>query len=218
MMFEDRESAARQLVKKLNKFRGKNVVVAGIPRGAMPMAKIIAQDLGAELAAVLVHKIPHPENAEFAIGSVGISGNIHRLPYVKSYGIPESYILASAKKQMETLKQRQRDYRLENISFKNRIVIIIDDGIATGATVESAIAEVRAQGASQIILATPVSSTEAAAEIKRLVDEFIVLDIPAMFYAVGQFYVNFPQVTDEDVEDILHGPVTRESDESMYLT
>lgn len=205
MVFKDRESAAFQLLEKLNKYRGKNPIVAGIPRGAMPMAKIIADGLGAEVGAVLVHKIPHPDSQEFAIGCVGISGNIHRLPYVKQYQIAESYIQSIAKKQLETLKQRQSMYGLGELKMKDRIVIIVDDGIATGATTICAIAEVRSLGASKIILAAAVSASEAAAQIKPLVDEFIVLDIPRGFFAVGQFFLFFPQITDDEVVEILHG-------------
>jgi putative phosphoribosyl transferase len=205
MVFKDRESAAFQLLKKLEKYRGKNPIVAGIPRGAMPMAKIIADGLGAELGAVLVHKIPHPENEEFAIGCVGISGNIHRLPYVDDFEIPESYIQDAAKKQLETLKQRQQKYGLSNLKMKDRVVIIVDDGIATGATTIGAIAEVRALGANKIVLAAGVSAASAAREIKPLVDEFIVLDSPSGFFGVGQFFLSFPQVTDEEVVEMLHG-------------
>ncbi|MGZ3790142.1 MAG: phosphoribosyltransferase [Bacteriovorax sp.] len=205
MMFKDRESAAYMLLEKLEKYRGKNPIVAGIPRGAMPMAKIIADGLGAEVGAVLVHKIPHPSHEEFAIGSVGISGHIHRLPYVVEYGIPESYIQSSANEQLETLKKRQSKYGLAKLVMKDRIVIIVDDGIATGATTLGAISEVRSQGASKIVLATAVSSADAADEIRPLVDEFIVLDIPMGFYAVGQFFSHFPQVTDDEVVEILHG-------------
>lgn len=205
MLFKDREDAAFQLLKKLEKYKGKNVIVAGIPRGAMPMAKIIADGLGAELGAVLVHKIPHPESSEFAIGCVGISGNIHRSDHVASDLIPESYIQAAAMKQLATLKERQRKYGLGKLDMKNRIVIIVDDGIATGETTIGAISEVKSQGAQKIILASAVSASTAARKIKTLVDEFIVLDIPEGFFAVGQFFLNFPQVTDEDVVGMLHG-------------
>ncbi|MDD4975014.1 MAG: phosphoribosyltransferase family protein [Bacteriovorax sp.] len=205
MYFKDREAAAYQLLEKLEKYRGKNPIVAGIPRGAMPMAKIIADGLGAELDAVLVHKIPHPENEEFAIGCVGISGNIHRLPYVEEFQISESYIQSAAKTQLETLKERQKKYGLGEPKMKDRIVIIVDDGIATGATTIGAISEVRSLGASKIILAAAVSATSAAREIKPLVDEFIVLDIPSGFFGVGQFFLSFPQVSDEEVIAMLHG-------------
>ncbi len=205
MIFTDRESAAYLLLEKLQRYGGKKPIVAGIPRGAMPMAKIIADGLGAEISAVLVHKIPHPDNEEYAIGSIGISGNINLLPQAAEDGISESYIQTAAKRQLETLKKRQSKYGLEKINMKDRTVIIVDDGIATGATTIGAIAEVRAQGASKIVLATAVSSTSAAAEIKSLVDEFIALDIPRNLYAVGQFFAHFPQVTDDDVVRLLHG-------------
>jgi len=205
MIFRDREEAAYQLLEKLIHYKGKNVIVAGIPRGAMPMAKIIAEGLGAELNAVLVHKIPHPDSEEFGIGCVGISGNIHRLPYVERADISESYIQAAAKKQLKTLKERQRRYGLGEPKMKDRIVIIVDDGIATGATTIGAISEVRSVGAAKIVLAAAVSAREAAAQIKPLVDEFIVLDIPPGFFAVAQFFSNFPQVTDDEVVEMLHG-------------
>lgn len=204
MVFRDREEAAYLLLEKLTKFKDQNPIVAGIPRGAMPMAKIIADGLGAEMSAVLVHKIPHPENEEFAIGCVGISGGIHLNPYVENSGISESYIKAAAKKQLGVLKERQRKYGLGEIQMKDRIVILVDDGIATGATTLGAIAEVRSAGASKIILAAAVSSRSAAAEIKKLVDELIILDIPLGFFAVAQFFANFPQVTDDEVVKMLH--------------
>lgn len=205
MMFKDRESAAHQLLLKLEHYRGKNPIVAGIPRGAMPMAKIIADGLGGELGAVLVHKIPHPDYDEFAIGSVGISGNIHLNPYVQYNEIPESYIQDTARKQVEILKKRQSLYGLGNLKMKDRIVIIVDDGIATGATTISAISEVRSLGASKIILAAAVTAPDAAHEIKPLVDEFVVLDTPHGFAAVAQFFYSFPQVSDEEVIAMLHG-------------
>lgn len=199
MVFKDREAAAFQLLAKLEKYKGKNVVVLGIPRGAMPMAKIIADGLGAELGAVLVHKIPHPTSGEYAIGSVGISGNIHRSPVVDDEQISESYIQAAAMKQLTTLKERQKKYGLAKLNLKDKIVIIVDDGIATGETTIGAISEVDAEGAREIVLAAAVSASTAAKKIKPLVDDFVVLDIPSSFYAVGQFFLNFPQVTDEEV-------------------
>lgn len=205
MMFKNREAAAYLLLEKLEKFRGLNPVVAGIPRGAMPMAKIISEGLCAELSVVLVHKIPHPDNEEFAIGSVGISGKIFRAPSVEQYGVSESYMESAARKQLDVLKKRQQKYGLTNINLKDRIVIIVDDGIATGATTIGAIYEMKAQGAGQIILATAVASPFAAAKIRPLVDEFIALDIPRDLRAVGQYFADFPQVSDGAVVEILRG-------------
>jgi predicted phosphoribosyltransferase len=211
MVFKDREEAAYLLLLKLKKYQGQDIVVFGIPRGAMPMAKIIADGLGAPLNAVLVHKIPHPDSSEFAVGCVGISGTIHRLSYVKNYHIPESYIQSAAKIQLEVLAQRRKKYGLVELSIKDKTVILVDDGIATGATTICAISEIRSKGASKIILATAVSTSEASKKIIPMVDEFIALDIPAGFYSVSQFFLNFPQVTDEEVVALLQSQTVSES-------
>jgi putative phosphoribosyl transferase len=204
MIFKSRESAARQLTERLQGYKHKQVIVAGIPRGAIPMAKIIADDLGAELSAVLVHKISAPFNVELAVGSVGLSGHIHTLPFAAHYGIPFSYIETEAQEQMLALKIRQRKYGLREPDYKGRTVIIVDDGIATGATTISAIHEVRSFSPQKIILATPVSSDEAAEELNGLVDEFVCLYIPEVMFSIGEFYESFPQVSDEEVISLLH--------------
>jgi putative phosphoribosyl transferase len=203
MFFKDREHAAYQLLDKLKKYDGQNVIVAGIPRGAMPMALIIADGLNADLGAILVHKIPHPDSPEFAIGSIGISGNIHKSQSVELEHIQDSYIQSESKKQLAVLKERQKKYGLEKLDMKGRAVIIVDDGIATGETTISAIEEVKLLGATKIILATAVASTAAARKVKSLVDEFIALDVPEGFHSVGQFFLSFPQVTDEEVVKML---------------
>lgn len=203
MKFKDRIDAARLLLKKLEAYKGKNPLVLGIPRGAIPMAKIIADGLQGELGAVLVHKIPSPDNEEFAIASVGLSGQIQRQPYIKSLGIPEGYLKAAAQKQLELLKFRYQRYGLSEPNYKNRIVIIVDDGIATGATVLSAIYEVRLQNPEKIIVAAGVASEDSAKKILEVADELVVLSIPTPFYAVGQFFSDFSQVTDEEVISIL---------------
>jgi len=201
--FKNRESAAYELLPSLEKFRDKNPMILGIPRGAIPMAKIIADGLGAELSVVLIHKIPHPIDEEFAIGSVGISGKIQLQSYAHQFHIPESYIQSAAEEQIKILRKRLHKYGLPPLNLKGRTVIIVDDGIATGATVIAAIEEVRALGAGFIVVATPVSSIGAAEQIENLVDEFISISIPEGFYAVGQFYSYFPQVSDEEVVGLL---------------
>lgn len=211
-MFENRESAAKLLLKKLSKYKGQeDIVVAGIPRGAMPMAKIIADELGAELSAVLVHKIPHPSNEEFAIGSVGLSGHYHLMPYADAEGISKAYITNKAAEMLKKLQLRQKNYGLTTPDYTGKTVIIVDDGIATGATTISAIDEVRSQSPKKIILAVPVSSEDAARKIKPLVDELIGLYITPYMSSVGQFYSSFEQVSDEDVIQIFHGEKSAEA-------
>jgi predicted phosphoribosyltransferase len=202
LFFENRESAALQLVEKLNQYKGKNALIAGIPRGAIPMAKIIADGLEGELGAVLVHKIPAPENEEFAIGSVGISGHIHRQPYVEEEGVPESYIRSAAQKQLQMLKERKKKYGLPDSSFKDRVVIVVDDGVATGATAIAAIHEVRAQCPKKIVFAAGVTAPKAGDQIRRLVDEFVVLSEPTDLFSIGEFFEYFPTVTDDMVAKI----------------
>lgn len=204
MNFENRETAAYQLLNKLMPYRGTNPLVAGIPRGAMPMAKIIADGLIGELSTVLVHKIPAPGNSEFAIGCVGLSGKIQSLSHAKIYG-NETYIEAAAQKELKVLRERQKLYGLHDLYCKDRVVIIVDDGIATGATTICAIQEVRSQSPEKIILATPVSSVDAAEQIRPLVEELVVLYLPEVMFSIGEFYQSFPQVSDHEVIAMLKG-------------
>lgn len=201
-MFKDRQEAGQLLLQKLIKYKGQNPLVVGIPRGAMPMAEIIADGLSGELNAVLIHKIPAPGQEEFAIGSVGLSGHVFRLPYIRSHGISESYVTTAAAEQLEKLQQRKARFLLPDLNCMGRIVILVDDGIATGATAIGAIHEIRSQKPKKLILAAGVIPASTSAQMRSLVDEFIVLEEPEFFYAVSQFFQNFSQVTDEEVIQI----------------
>lgn len=203
MVLQNRVEAARLLLKKLKKYEGKRPLILGIPRGAMPMAAVIAEGLQGELNAILIHKIPAPHQEELAIGSVGLSGEIYRLPLIKALGVSEAYLKEAAQIQVEVLKKRQEKFNLPPLDCRGRIVIIVDDGIATGATALGAIHEVRAQKPQKIILAAGVIASSSLAEIRPLVDELIVLDAPEFFYAVSQFFVDFKQVTDEEVIQLI---------------
>lgn len=213
-MFDDRNSAADLLALKLKSYKNQKPVVAAIPRGAVPMGKKIADFLRGDLTAVLVHKIPAPGNEEFAIGCVGVSGNYQLSSYAKKEHIPESYIKMRVKEFVEILQERQRQYHLDSPPFKDRVVIIVDDGIATGATTKCAVAEVRSYSPKKIILATPVASSEASEELRGMVDEFIALYIPRMMFSIGEFYKNFPQVSDREVLNIFQG---NKGDEDIFV-
>lgn len=203
MKFKDRAEAANRLLGKLMHFKGLNPLVLGIPRGAVPMASIIAKGLEGELGVVLVHKIPAPSNEEFAIASIGLSGHIQRLPYIHAYEIPEPYVQEEAKRQLKRLKVRQQQYGLKEPDYNNRVVIIVDDGIATGATTLSAVHEVLHHHPKKVVLAAGVASRESAEKLSALVDESVILYEPEDFYAVGQFFSDFAQVTDEEVIRLL---------------
>lgn len=204
MKFKNRENAANLLTRALHKYKNKDALVLGIPRGAIPMAKIIADGLNGELGAIFLHKIPAPDNEEFAIGAVGLSGHIQRMPYTDTLHIPESYIQEAAEKQIKILKLRQKQYGLKDPNYENRIVIIVDDGIATGATTLGAINEVKAHHPKKLIVAAPVASQDSIEKIQEEVDELVILYEPELFYAVGQFFDDFSQVTDEEVIDIFN--------------
>ncbi len=204
-MFENRHMAAFLLIEKLNQYKDKNVIVAGIPRGGMIMAKILADELKGELSSVLVEKIPSPFSQELNLGCVGLSGHVHLLPYIERYSITGSYIAAKADEQLNKLKKRKESYGLVAPDFTNRIVIVVDDGIASGTTTSCAVHEVRSFSPQKLVLATAVSSPEAAEILRPQVDEFITLYLPENMYSIGQFYNFFPQVTDDQVVEILHG-------------
>ncbi|WP_374029086.1 phosphoribosyltransferase [Bdellovibrio bacteriovorus] len=204
-MFQNRDEAARLLLKKLGAYKDKNVLVLGIPRGAVPMAKTIAEGLHGELSAVLVHKIPAPGYAELAIGSIGLSGKIFRNKgLITVYGIPESYVERAAAEELAVLKRRQAQFHLKDISYRDRIVMIVDDGIATGATVLGAIEEVKSQHPQEVVVVTAAIAHDTADKIRPQVDKLVSLVESDSFYAVSQYFVEFPQVTDEEVIKILH--------------
>jgi|SRR5450830_162170 len=204
-MFLDRDEAANKLAEKLVQYRGKNPLVLAIPRGAVPMAKIVAEKLGGSCDVVLVRKLRAPLYSEFAIGSVDESGWTYIADYAASAGADNEYIRYEKQVQMDIIKKRRAQYTpiLLPINPEGRIVIVIDDGLATGATMISALHGLRNRKPSKLICAIPVSPPETLRKIAALADEVICLETPIDFHAVGQFYVNFPQVEDSEVIEIL---------------
>ena len=195
--FRDREDAARQLARALSPWRGRNAVVYAIPRGAMPMAALIAEELDAEVDVVLTHKLGAPGNPEFAIGAVAESGWSH----VQYHGIDvdDAYVQRETAAQLERLLERRRRYGAVRVPAAGRIAIVVDDGLATGATMIAALHALRDQGPSRLICAVPVAAPDSLARVRPLADDVVCLSAPPGFYAVGQFYDVFDQVEDEDV-------------------
>ena len=204
-MFRDRIDAAQQLAVRLKSYRGKHPLVLGIPRGAVPMAKVIADQLEGELDVVLVRKLRAPQQPELAIGSVDESGWTYLSEYAQAYGGTADYLAAEKQTQMATLHQRRAQYTpiRPPISPAGRIVIVIDDGLATGATMISALHGLRAQKPAKLICAVPVAPPDTLATVADLADEVVCLEAPAYFRAVGQFYQHFEQVDDDEVIAIL---------------
>ena len=204
-MFHDRIDAARRLVEKLKVYRGKNPLVLAIPRGAVPMAKIIADELDGDLDVVLVRKLRAPNQPELAIGSVNESGWTFIAEYAELCGASHAYIETEKSLQMETIRKRRAQYTpiRPPIDPAERIVIVVDDGLATGATMISALHGLRAMKLVKLICAIPVSPPDTLAKVADLADEVVCLETPAFFQAVGQFYRHFPQVEDDEVIEIL---------------
>jgi putative phosphoribosyl transferase len=204
-MFRDRDEAADRLAEKLKSYRGKNSLILAIPRGAVPMAKIIADKLGGELDVVLVRKLRAPHQPELAIGSINESGWTYLADFAELYGGSASYLEAEKRTQMETIRQRRAQYTpiRPPIDPAGRIVIVIDDGLATGATMISALHGLRAMKPAKLICAIPVSPPDTLAKVADLADEVVCLEAPPFFQAVGQFYQHFPQVDDDEVIELL---------------
>jgi putative phosphoribosyl transferase len=206
VVFKNRIEAARLLAKELARFRGKNSLVLGVPRGAVPMADAIARDLRGELGVVLVRKIPAPTSVELAIASIGESGTIYDSPRDYEVLASENYIKEEGARQLERIKNMRRDlgFGPEPSSYKGRIVIIVDDGIATGSSMLAAVNEIKRKNPDQIILAVPVISPQALDLLYREVNEIVALHVPERLYAVGIYYADFSQVSDEEVRKIFN--------------
>lgn len=206
-MFRDRNEAARRLAEKLKDYQGKNPLILAIPRGAVPMAQIIATKLGGEFDVVLVRKLRAPDQPEFAIGSVDESGWTYIADYAASAGASKEYIESEKQEQLKTIRKRRTQYTpiRPPINPAGRIVIVIDDGLATGATMISALHGLRAKKPARLICAVPVSPPDTLAKVEDLADEVVCLETPEFFRAVGQFYSHFPQIEDDEVIEILKG-------------
>ena len=205
MSFRNRAEAAHKLAERLNVYKGKNPLVLAIPRGAVPMARVIADALGGELDVVLVRKLGAPMNPELAVGSVDESGWAYVADYAASAGADAAYIEKEKQRQLEVMRQRRVQYTAARPSIDpaGRIVIVVDDGLATGATMISALHALRARNPAKLIAAVPVSPPDTLRKVENLADETVCLEVPEYFMAVGQFYAEFPQVEDEEVIALL---------------
>jgi len=203
-MFKDRIDAGLRLAKKLNSYKDKeNVVILAIPRGGLPLGAIVAKSLNAKLDVALSKKIGHPFNKEFAIGAVSLNNII----LDDNVEISIGYIEKEKKRLREKLKKRQNQYfrNRSAIALKDKIVIIIDDGIATGNTIRVTAQLVYDQKPEKKVIAIPVApkSTVQKLNAASYVDEVACLETPFNFQAVGQFYMDFDQVSDEEAIKIL---------------
>ncbi len=207
MYFADRKDAATQLATKLEKFReDPSAIIVGLPRGGVVTAAAIARILKLPLDIIVTRKIGAPDSPELAIGAVTEAGEILRNDQlIADFNVSDDYIKDEAAKQQQEAQRRLQAYRGDRpaLNLTGKTVLLVDDGVATGATMKAAIVSAKAKGAGKVVVAVPVAPPETVAALKRLADEAICLHSPEDFSAIGQFYARFAQVTDEEVIQLL---------------
>ena len=206
MVFADREDAGRRLAARLGHLRGESVVVLGLPRGGVSVALQVARALDAPLDVIVVRKLGVPWQPELAMGAVGESGvRVVNREVVRMAGVHEKDLAAAVKRERAAVEARARRYRtrLPRQPLDGRVAVVVDDGIATGATASAACQVARARGAARVVLAVPVAPPGWQARVGADADELVCVSTPPGFSAVGQYYASFPPVSDDEVTGLL---------------
>ncbi len=206
-MFKDRTEAGKTLAEALSEYKDKNTIVLAIPRGGVVVAYEVAKALNAPLDLIIPRKIGAPSQPELAIGAVTEDGTtILNQDIIQYLRVPDDYIKTEVKRQVEEIKRRIQRYLGDKprLSIEGKVVILIDDGVATGATTRAAIASIRKRKPASIVLAIPVGPPDTVKELREDADKVICLMTPEPFFAIGQFYENFEQTSDEEVIQILN--------------
>jgi len=207
-VYATREEAGRMLARRLSSYRQANVVVLGIPRGGLPVAREVAAALGAPLDVVVVRKLGAPSQPELGIGAV-VDGDHPRAIFnqdiIEHLGVEDEYIKDEIARQLKEVHRRETAYRggRPKVTLAGKTVIVVDDGIATGSSVRAALRGVRRQKPERLVLAVPVAPAESLEALRSDADEIVCLETPEDFFAVGQFYRDFHQVSDDEVKAIL---------------
>jgi len=210
-LFQDRRDAGRFLATKLANYANRpDVLVLALPRGGVPVAFEVAKALNAPLDIFLVRKLGVPGHEELAMGAIATGGTrVLNQEVVQALGISPEVIGWVAAKELQELRRRERLYRGQRPppDVQGRTVILIDDGLATGATMRAAVVALRQQGPARIVVAVPTAAPSTCAEFETEVDEIVCAVTPEPFYGVGLWYANFSQTTDEDVRNLLEDAV-----------
>ena len=206
-VFADREEAGRELADRLGRYAGRDdVVVLALPRGGVPVAREVADALDAPLDVLVVRKLGLPAQPELALGAVASGGvRILNRELVDSLGLAEEELEELTERERVEVARREDAYRGGRgpTPVEGRTVILVDDGVATGATLRAAVRSLRKRGPSRIVAAVPVAPPDSAETLREEVDELVCVQTPPGFFAVGQFYAHFPQVPGEQVREML---------------
>ena len=216
MLFRDRADAGRHLLSRLGAYHGRpDVVVLGLPRGGIPVGYEVARGLGAPLDVFVVRKLGVPGQEELAMGAIATGGvRVVNRDVVDALHIAPDVLDRAAAQELRELERRQRSYRGDRPEpqVEGRTVILVDDGLATGSTMRAAVQALRQQRPARIVVAVPVAALATCAELRREVEDVVCFATPEPFMAVGRFYDDFSQTTDEEVHDLLAS--ARAGDES----
>lgn len=206
-LFRDRFDAGRILARQLSGYAGRpDLIVLALPRGGVPVGYEVARALGAPLDVFLVRKLGLPGHEELAMGAIA-SGGIRLIneDVVHAYRVSDAEIEAVTRVEQQELQRRERIYRDNRplLSLRDRTVVLVDDGLATGATMRVAVLAVREKAPSSIVVGVPVAAAETCDEFRTIVDDVVCAETPSPFYAVGLWYEDFSQTTDEEVHELL---------------
>jgi putative phosphoribosyl transferase len=214
MRFRDRTDAGRRLAGELTQYAGRDdVIVLALPRGGVPVGAEVARALGAPLDVFLVRKLGVPGHEELAMGAIASGGvRVLNRDVLDQLRIPPQRVDAVAAQELEELARREAAYRDGRPApdVRGKTVILVDDGLATGASMKAAVAALRGLGPARVVVAVPVGAAETCAELAPMADEVVCTATPDPFYAVGSWYADFDQTTDDEVRALLaeaHAPV-----------
>ena len=204
-MFNDRADAGRQLAEKLRKYSGANSILLAIPRGGVTVAYEISKELKIPVDVIIVRKVGHPYNPEYALGAVGVDGSFIHTAH--GQGVSQEYIDSMVREKQSEAKERYLELRGDKppIDLKDKIAILVDDGVATGSTMLMAVMLVKEKNPKKIVIAVPVAPPDTIKQLEKVADEVINLLAPYGFMAIGQYYRDFSQVSTEEAKRMLEG-------------